>query len=200
MDKRKFYIKAALIGALGTSISSYSYYNLEHVSINVPILITIMVFMEHFQFVLLFWLAFENKIQVKNWVFAGFLGSLFYAISFWMIRGFYYLEPSRIYFFDQLFIGALGAIPICLALRKHYPKAFLWVLANAIGYAFIGVFRLIWSWVLSIRIMQDVSGYSFLTGQLIPNGLWVIAYSLFGLVLGMYLDKIINDGGVVIKQ
>jgi hypothetical protein len=200
MDKRNFYIKAALIGALGTSIGSYSYNNLGNVSINVPLWMTTLIFIEHFQFVLLFWLAFEDKIQAKYWVPAGFLGSLLFAISFWIMRGFIYPEPSSIYLFDKLFIGGLGAVPIWLELRRHYSKAYLWLVANVVGYAFIGIFPVIWSFILSIRVMQDISGYSFFTGQLIPNGLWVIAYSLFGLLLGVCLDKIIKDGNVEIGK
>ena len=189
----KFYVKSALIGAIGTTISSYRYNDLGNVSINVLIWVTILVFMEHFQFILLFWLTFENKLRVKNWLLIGFLGSLLYAISFWVIRGFIFAESSPVYFFDKLFAGTIGAIPLWFILRKTHSRAYLWIVGNSLGYAFIGIYPLVWGLIMSISIVNNVAGYSFLTAQLVPNSLWVIAYSLFGLILGVCLDKITKE-------
>ncbi len=121
-------------------------------------------------------------------------------MSFWIIRGFIFPEPSPVHLFDKVIMGVLGAVPVWFVLWRRYTNAYLWILANVIGYAFIGVFPVVWSFVLNISLIKNVSGYSFFTYRLIPNSLWVIAYSLFGLVLGASLDRMIKDSVVGLEQ
>jgi len=192
IDKRKFLLKATVVGILATSMNTFNYNDLGNASINVPIWITTMVFMDYFRVILLLWVAFEHQMRVKNWIVAGLVGSLVYALSFWVFRGFISPEPTQLLnLAGQLIIGILSAVPTWLVLRTHYSKAYLWVAANAIGYSFVWFFSTIRNLILSIEAINRIAPFSFLTVQVVPNGVQVTGYALFGLFLGICLYEIL---------
>jgi len=192
-EMRKFLLKAIFIGALGTLMGTSDYSRLDRTSINVPIWFTIMIFVSHFQIILLFWLAFENQIKAKNWLFAGFIGSMVYAILFWLFGSFVSDETSQfVIILKQLFIGTLSAIPLWTVFKVNYPKAYLWIIANAIGYIFIEVYITNIHFISGNEIISRFINYSFLTMQVGVNGVWMIGYTLLGLILGIFSYKMIE--------
>jgi len=201
IDRRKFLLKALIVGALGTSIGTYDYNMLEGKSISVPLWFTIVVLISHFRIILLFWLAFENQIKAKKWLFAGFVGSLVYATLFWIFGEFISFETAKLLIIlKQLIIGALSAVPVWVVLKVNYSKAHLWIIANAIGYALLEVYITNINFISSIGIISKVVHYSFLTLQFTLDGFWVIGYALFGLLLGVFVYKIIEDGVIESKS
>lgn len=197
MDRRLFLLKAFVIGVLGTSIGTVNYNSFESTSINVPIWFTIVVFASHFQTVLLLWLAFDGQMRIRKWVLAGSVGSLCYAILFWVFGELALQETAKVLvILKQFFIGGLSAIPIWIALKVYYSKAYLWIVANAIGYAFLEFYIANINLITSIGIIRKILNHSFLTLQVVLNGNWVIAYGLFGLILGIFLFKIIENGRI----
>ena len=192
-EMRKFLLKAIFIGALGTLIGTSDYSRLDSTSINVPIWFTIMIFVSHFQIILLFWLAFENQIKGKNWLFAGFIGSTIYAILFWLFGSFISEETSQfLIILKQLFIGTMSAIPLWVVFKANYPKAYLWIVANAIGYTFIEVYITNIHFISGSEIISGFVNYSILTMQIGVNGLWITGYTLLGLILGIFSYKMIE--------
>jgi hypothetical protein len=190
-DKWKFLVKAALVGILGMSAVNYSY---TGVSFDVQMWITVLVFIDYFRVVLLFWIAFENQIKSKKWIFAGLIGSLIYALSFWVLHGVISPQPTPLLnVVEQLFIGAISAIPIWIVLKPNYTRAHLWIEANVIGYAFVGFFPVFRDWILSIEPINKATFSSFLTVQVIPGIMQTVAFALFGLFLGIILSEIIKS-------
>ena len=195
MHLRNFYIKAILIGAVGASVPTFIGYSDDpFVFIDMTMFLTTLTFAEHFKFVLMFWLVFESSIQIKNWLLGGFLGSLLYALSFLIIRGLIFPEQSLIYLFDKIIMGIMGAIPIWLVLRKNYSKAHLWILANTVGYMVIGISPTLWKIVMDSDSTRYISFHAFFIYLLLPKSLWTLTYSIFGLILGVSLTKITQNG------
>ena len=192
-EMRKFLLKAIFIGALGTLIGTSDYSRLDSTNINVPIWFTIMIFVSHFQIILLFWLAFENQIKAKNWLFAGFIGSTIYAILYWLLGSFVSDETSQfLIILKQLFIGALSAFPLWIAFKVNYPKAYLWIIANAIGYTFIEIYITNIHFISGNETIRSFVNYSFLSMQVGVNGVWIAGYTLLGLILGIFSYKMIE--------
>jgi hypothetical protein len=197
INKQVFLLRAFVVGVLATSIGSYDYNALERTSINVPIWFTTLVFVSHFQIILLFWLAFDAQMKVRNWVVAGFIGSLCYAILFWSFGELISHETAKVLVvLKQLLIGGLSAVPIWVVLKSQFSRAYLWIIANAIGYAFLELYVANINLITGIGVIRNVLDYSFLTLQVVLDGIWMLAYGLLGLILGIFLYRIIENGRI----
>ncbi len=128
----KFFFKAALVGLF--SVNLLAYYSAGLSGHRIPMWSAFWNFEAYFALVLLIWLAFENDLRLKNWIFAGLVGGLLYALSAGVLLDVLSDKPSNAMFiFERLFSGAISAVPLGLVLRSRFSGWRLWIIVSSIG-------------------------------------------------------------------
>jgi hypothetical protein len=160
------------------------------------------IFQTHFLIVLTFWVL-AGRFGVKNWLLAGLVGSIIYTFMYVFYK--YSIDTDYAYdsiwkgmviVIEAVFAGLLGALPLWIILRRMFPTATRWVIANAAGYgiiSFYGWFRLFafkqWALgypgkdnMLLYQILQHMGGH-----RLTMDTVFFVEYGLFGILLGSAL-------------
>jgi hypothetical protein len=212
--KTNFLIKSILAGIIGGKALSFYW---GFASDTQPGLFTAH-FQEFFGFILVFWLVLGDNFKIKDWLFAGIVGSAVYALFLVYLK----LPPypihnkfsiSTIAFIEwtasHAFAAILGSIPQWIVMRRKLSKAYTWIVVNAFWYGLLAVYSYV----------QIVTTVYLLDGKLGENSSWfylwvlrlsgdpttmslgyLMGYGLFGLMLGYALFNIIQHKDAAIKN
>ena len=204
-SKTNFFFKAFLAGIIGSS-ALYYYWAVDNESMD----LFLANFHSYFGEVLIFWIWLGKQLQVKGWLRAGFIGSMFY--SFILIMATNLAEqligkPFESLWADITFIlisalaGGFGAVPQSYMLKRNLLMAYRWIIVNAIGY---GMLRFTY-WLSNYSYEHDLFSFSVFIRNM-PNVQWLnnlshaFRYGLLGIILGLALSDIIKNRSLKVSE